>query len=150
MIISTFSGMISTAVTWLCCAKRVAIESPTYPVPATAIFIQKSPSSWPCLISGKQLCLISNSARATLQLPGISATASVFRSPALLLRTISAKQEKEESLYYYNRIMEHMTRQHLLPLAFGLLALDYCRLSFNRKSSIPMYWIPFSSLHGFM
>ena len=30
--------MISTAVTWLCCASSVAIDRPTYPVPATAIF----------------------------------------------------------------------------------------------------------------
>ena len=28
---------MSTAVTWLCCARRVAIDIPTYPVPATAM-----------------------------------------------------------------------------------------------------------------
>ena len=38
MIRSTFSGMMrSTAVTWLCWARRVAMERPTYPVPATAM-----------------------------------------------------------------------------------------------------------------
>ena len=36
---STFSGMISTAITWLCWERRVASERPTYPVPATAIFM---------------------------------------------------------------------------------------------------------------
>ena len=38
-IAATFSGITSTATTSLCCASSVAIESPTYPVPATAIFI---------------------------------------------------------------------------------------------------------------
>ena len=36
---STFSGTMSTAVTWLCWLRRVAIDNPTYPVPATAIFM---------------------------------------------------------------------------------------------------------------
>lgn len=37
LILSTLSGMMSTASTWLCCASKVAIDSPTYPVPATAM-----------------------------------------------------------------------------------------------------------------
>ena len=36
---STLSGIMSTVVTWLCCASKVAIDRPTYPVPATAMFI---------------------------------------------------------------------------------------------------------------
>ena len=40
---STFSGTMSTAVTSLFCDRRTAIESPTYPVPATVIFISFSP-----------------------------------------------------------------------------------------------------------
>lgn len=33
------AGTTSTATTSLCCANNVAIDKPTYPVPATAIFI---------------------------------------------------------------------------------------------------------------
>lgn len=36
---STFSGMISTAVTLLCWARSTDMLRPTYPVPATAMFM---------------------------------------------------------------------------------------------------------------
>lgn len=39
LIFSTFSGIMSTTTTWLCWLSRVAIDIPTYPVPATAILI---------------------------------------------------------------------------------------------------------------
>ena len=38
-IFSTFSGTTSTATTSFRCANKVAMLNPTYPVPATAIFI---------------------------------------------------------------------------------------------------------------
>src|SRR5690606_35725310 len=37
--IATFSGTMSSAITSWCCASNTALERPTYPVPAMAIFM---------------------------------------------------------------------------------------------------------------
>lgn len=43
LISLTFFGIISTAIISLCLASKVAIDKPTYHVPATAVFILITP-----------------------------------------------------------------------------------------------------------
>ena len=43
LIKSTLDAITSTAYTLLCCAKIIAFDNPTYPVPATEIFVLNLP-----------------------------------------------------------------------------------------------------------
>lgn len=89
---STFSGMISTAVTWLCCARRVAIESPTYPVPATAMLRGDGEASFPSLYLIKSSVISKSRASPKLSncsIDGIKSCCSMRDISALLIPVIS-------------------------------------------------------------